>query len=72
MWTSAATHTTRKQVHKMFTDSRTVLGSITAQDSYVAGLWNLSDLAWMALTETERQDYRNRVVYAPNFSAEGK
>lgn len=51
----------------MFTVSRSSLGSITAQDSYVASLWNLSDGQWMAATDSERQDMRDRVVYAPNF-----
>lgn len=56
----------------MFTDSRTVVGSITVQDSNMATQWGFTDWQWAALTDSDRADYRDRIVYAPNFSAEGK
>lgn len=45
---------------------------ITVQDSYMAQQWGFTDWQWAALTHDERRDYRDRIVYAPNFNAEGK
>lgn len=46
--------------------------SLTAQDSMIAGAWNLTSSEWLTLTDAERRDLRNRIVYAPNFATAGK
>ena len=33
--------------------------------------WNFTYRAWLSLTEAERKDYRDRVVYAPNVQTAG-
>lgn len=45
---------------------------ITVQDALMAQQWGFTDWQWSALTDSERADYRDRIVYAPNFNAEGK
>lgn len=42
---------------------------ITVQDANTATLWGLTDWQWSTLTDTERADYRDRIVYAPNHTA---
>jgi len=45
---------------------------ITVQDSIIATAWGITSWQWLALTATERHDYRDRVVFAPFFNSEGK
>lgn len=48
----------------------TTATQITVQDSHVASQWNFTDWQWSTLTDTERADYRSRVVFAPNFKVQ--
>lgn len=55
------------------TDSQLATAArITVQDVYAAKMWGFTDWQWTALTDSERADYRDRIAYADNFSAEGK
>jgi len=45
---------------------------ITVQDSLIATAWNLTSWQWVTLTEDERRDRRDRIVFAPFFNAEGE
>ena len=40
---------------------------VTVQDGVIAEAWNLTPAQWAALTNSERADLRNRVIYAPNL-----
>jgi hypothetical protein len=37
-----------------------------------AHAWGFKAWQWQVLTDSERRDYRDRVVFAPNLSTEGK
>ena len=52
----------------MFTLTAT-RSTVTVQDGVVAEAWGLTDWQWSVLTDSQRTDYRDRVVYAPNFKA---
>lgn len=52
--------------------SAPVVQRITVQDAYMARQWGFTDWQWSNLTDSDRADYRSRIVYAPGFSAEGK
>ena len=43
--------------------------AVSVQDGVVAEAWGLTDWQWSVLTDSQRADYRDRVVYAPNFKA---
>lgn len=45
-----------------------VVERITVQDAVVASSWELTDWQWATLTDADRADYRERVVYAPKFN----
>lgn len=45
--------------------------TVTVQDGVIAGAWGLTDWQWSTLTDSARADYRDRVVYAPNFATAG-
>ena len=40
---------------------------MTVQDGVIATAWGFSDTEWLAFTDAERRDYRDRVIYAPNL-----
>jgi hypothetical protein len=39
---------------------------VTVQDGRIAEAWGYSLTEWAALTDAERRDCRDRVIYAPN------
>jgi len=41
---------------------------VTVQDGVIAEAWGHSITEWVALTDEERRDLRNRIVYAPNLA----
>jgi hypothetical protein len=43
--------------------------AVTVQDGAIAEAWGYSIWAWTALTDAERADLRNRIMYAPNRAA---
>jgi len=45
---------------------------IDSSELAYAAAWGKTYSEWVALTEAERRDMRDRVVYAPYFHAEGK
>lgn len=38
-------------------------------DAAVAAAWGISPYSWMMLSDSNKADYRDRIVYAPNFGA---
>lgn len=40
---------------------------MTVQDGVIAGAWGISDEEWLNLSTETKQDYRDRVIYAPNL-----
>jgi hypothetical protein len=46
---------------------------ITVQDAAIAAAWGYSPELWFGmLTDSERRDRRDRIVFAPFFNAEGE
>jgi len=47
--------------------------TITVQDAAIAAAWGYSPELWSGmLTDSERRDRRDRIVFAPFFNSEGE